>query len=216
LALEPDPSAGSYVGPFRNQSAAEHARWLARQVFDLDALRRSASLDRYVESLAQAWAFLKGTPDMALAIVRRRHAEALAAGDVPAVRQWARVLAGVRDYDLDQVLLPADPRVARYAVVRPATVGLEGLLLDRAILANWRTLEALDLTAVDEFATLLLAPAAPRTDVADVEVVLRWFGAQRPPARLVHLSGTADHAHIGAAAAALCSELSAHVDVAPE
>ena len=33
------------------------------------------------------------------------------------------------------------------------------------------------------------ASAEPRTTPEDVDVVLRWFGAQRPPARLVHLPG---------------------------
>jgi hypothetical protein len=86
---------------------------------------------------------------------------------------------------VSSMLLPADPRHARYAVVRPGPTGLEGFLLDRAILRTWTVLDQDDAFA---FVQRLLAPAEPRTTSDDVAVVLRWFGAQRPPARLVLLS----------------------------
>ena len=37
------------------------------------------------------------------------------------------------------------------------------------------------------FARELLAQGEPKTAAEDVDVVLRWFGAQRPPARLICL-----------------------------
>jgi hypothetical protein len=85
--------------------------------------------------------------------------------------------------DLASLLLPADPRVARYAVIRHGPASIEGFLLDRAVLHAWTLFEH------DEFAFAqrLLAPCDPRTTPDDVDVVLRWFGAQRPPARLALL-----------------------------
>ena len=41
--------------------------------------------------------------------------------------------------------------------------------------------------APTDLAARLLAEAAPRTNPEDRDVVLRWFGAQRPPAGLIHL-----------------------------
>jgi hypothetical protein len=82
------------------------------------------------------------------------------------------------------MLMPADPRHARYAVVRGGPTALEGFLLDHAILRSFISSDGDDAFA---FARQLLAPAEPRTTAPDVDVVLRWFGAQRPPARLVLL-----------------------------
>src|SRR5262249_10835338 len=82
-------------------------------------------------------------------------------------------------------------RQAHYAVVRPAPSRLEGFVLDHAIFVAWSTLEAGDGRT---FARRLLAPAEPRTSPGDVGVVLRWFGAQRPPARLLWLPGDAQAA----------------------
>ena len=42
-------------------------------------------------------------------------------------------------------------------------------------------------TDVIRFAAELLGPSEPRTGPDDTDVVLRWFGAQRPPTVLVHL-----------------------------
>jgi hypothetical protein len=91
-----------------------------------------------------------------------------------------RVLA----FDVSSMRLPADPARSRYAVVRPAPQGIEGFVLDRAILFAWASLEDDDAYA---FAGRLLEPAEPRTTPADARVVLRWFGSQRSTARLVHL-----------------------------
>ena len=82
------------------------------------------------------------------------------------------------------MLLPADPREASYAVVRPGPSGIEGFLIDRGVCRAWSVLHDDD---VSQFAADLLAAAEPRTEPEDIDVVLRWFGAQRPPALLVHL-----------------------------
>jgi hypothetical protein len=155
------------VGPFRNQTLADQARLLARAVFDLDGARR-ADRARYEEQLALAWRFLNGETEPAEAQARLRA--------VPLLR---RVLA----FDLNAVLLSADPRHARYAVLRPGPTGIEGFVIDHGIFLSSSVLR--DDTV--EFAATLLADAEPRTTPDDVDVVLRWFGAQRPPARLVLL-----------------------------
>src|SRR4029453_13980962 len=114
--------------------------------------------------------------DGALELARAQHAQAVAAGDLRVARQWERRLAQVRDYDPHALLLPADPRHARYALVR----GREAFVLDHGLLVGWGVLED------DESPMDLLRQRQPRTTADDVEVVLRWFGAQRG-ARLVHL-----------------------------
>jgi hypothetical protein len=161
--------AGEFVGPFRNMAAAENARLLARRVFDLDALRR-ADLEAYEAQLALAWAFLHGEKDLAEDQARRRS---------------RRLLSEVLAFDVQALLLPADPHVARYAVIRPADHGIEGFLIDRAIFRGWATLAGDDLS---QFAARLLDEAAEaRTKPDDGDVVVRWIGAQRPPADLVWL-----------------------------
>jgi hypothetical protein len=97
------------------------------------------------------------------------------------------VLRQVVAFDVAPLLLPADPRAARYAVIRSSKTraGIEGFLLDRAILLNWTVRASAD--DHTEFAQRLLAFGEPRTSADDVDVVLRWFGAQRPPAHVVLL-----------------------------
>jgi hypothetical protein len=95
------------------------------------------------------------------------------------------MLRAVLDFDLQAGLLPADPRIARYAVLRPASTGIEGFVLDHGILRGWIPPRATD--EADEIAAELLLSSAPRTQPEDVDVVLRWFGAQRPPTCLVML-----------------------------
>jgi hypothetical protein len=96
-----------------------------------------------------------------------------------------RLLRQVLAFDVAALLLPADPRAARYAVVRPARSGVEGFVIDRAVCVGWHVLEdAVDALA---FAADLLGLAEARTAPEDADVVLRWLGAQRPPARLLHL-----------------------------
>ena len=168
-----DEDAGEFVGPFRNETLAEEARLLAREVFDLDALRRS---DRslYQTRLAQAWRFLQVDGDSSVA-------ETLAA------QRGSSLLRKVVRFELTLLLLPADPRQARYAVIRHGLNGIEGFLVDRADFKAWTVLDPEDLDA-SAFARRLLAPTdSPRTTDEDRPVVLRWFGAQRPPARLVWL-----------------------------
>jgi hypothetical protein len=137
-------------------------------VFDLDRLRRT---DRaaYARRLPLAWAFLNGESSCAEDAARGRS---------------TRLLRAVLGFDVRADVLPADPRVARYAVVRPGPNGIEGFLLDRGVLRAWTVLEHGDTT---RFAHELLAPGEPKTAAEDVDVVLRWFGVQRPPARLVCL-----------------------------
>jgi DNA polymerase III epsilon subunit-like protein len=186
LVSGPDVGAGSYLGPFRNEAAAEYARGLARAVFGLNDLRRSAD-PRYVEQLAGAWAFLNGQPGHALDIARHQHAQAVGAHDARAARSWGLCLARVRDYDPAALLLPVDPRDARYAVVRLGPLGVEAFVLERAILLGWAVLDVDD-ADVHGFAVGVLDQHEPRTTGAEIDVVLRWFGAQRlPSARLVAL-----------------------------
>jgi DNA polymerase III epsilon subunit-like protein len=160
--------SGEFVGPFRNQMLAEQARRLAREVFELDELRRTRS-PGYIPRLEQAWQFLHGEMTTAEPLARKH--------SLPVLR---KVLA----FDLASMLLPADPLCARYAVLRPSPAGVEGFLLDRAVLMMWTVLEDNDTSS---FAARLLEAGQPRTEPQDSGVVLRWFGAQRPPGRLVWL-----------------------------
>jgi hypothetical protein len=168
LSLGPSSAEGEFVGPFRNETAAQQARLLAREVFELDSLRHADPLD-YAMRLPLAWAFLNGNSGPAEELARRRS---------------TRLLRAVLEFDVHKLLLPADPREARYAVVRPSPAGIEGFLVDRGVL------RASTVVASDDFTRLaadLLAETQPRTGPHDVDVVLRWLGAQRPPARLVCL-----------------------------
>ena len=168
LSLGPSAHDGEFVGPFRNETAAQQARLLARQVFDLDRLRRSDAA-QYERGLREAWAFLNGHTAAAEDVARQRS---------------TRLLRAVLGFDVRTQLLPADPREARYAVVRPGSASIEAFVIDRGVLRGWTTLEADD---VRQFAANLLTRDEPRTAPEDVDVVLRWLGAQRPPARLVRL-----------------------------
>jgi hypothetical protein len=168
LSVGPQADDGEFVGPFRNEAIADAARGLAREVFELDALRRG-DLTRYRASLTAAWRFLGGEKDVAETRARRASMDLL-----------RKVLA----FDVGRLLLPADPALARYAVLRPGPDGIEGFLLDRGVLRAWTVCDDDDGFS---FARSLLAAAEPRTAPEDARVVLRWFGAQRPPARLVHL-----------------------------
>jgi DNA polymerase-3 subunit epsilon len=169
LSAGPGLADGEFVGPFRNERLADQARLLARRVFDLDQLRRHDP-STYVGQLAEAWLFLGGDSRTAEAQARDR--------SLALLRQ---VLA----FDVRALCLPADPARARYAIVRPAPVGIEGFVIDRGILFAWDLLEGDDVYA---FGQHLVEPAEPRTSPEDARVVLRWFGAQRSPARLVHLT----------------------------
>ena len=157
--------AGAFVGPFRNEALAEQARLLARQVFELDGLRATDPF-LYADRLAQAWSFLHGDKHIAESLARR---------DTSLLR---KVVA----FDVAGCLLAEDPRTARYAVVRPSPSGLEGFLIEQAILRAWCALEDDDVT---RFAARLLEPHEARTTPEDRDVVLRWLGAQRPSSRLI-------------------------------
>src|SRR5207248_5092566 len=115
LSHGPPPSscAQEFIGPFRNESLAAQARLLARRVFALDGLRRPHPAT-YTRELDLAWAFLNGRTDAAIARARRTP---------------GRLLRQVLEFDVARALLPADPRVARYAVLRPLPTGIEGFLI---------------------------------------------------------------------------------------
>lgn len=169
LSLGPGTAEGDYLGPFRNEMLAEQARELARDVFELDALRASRSAD-YRSRLEEAWRFLHGETEVAIARARTR--------SVALVRR-------VVGFDLRAMLLQADPRQVRYAVIRSTSSGIEGFLLERGVFVDWQTLG--DHADSHGFAQALLAAEQPRTTPDDVDVVLRWFAAQRPPAQLIFL-----------------------------
>ena len=168
LSAGPAAADGAFVGPFRNEAAAERARVLAREVFDLDRLRR-ADRAAYARCLPLAWAFLNGDSSGAEDAARGRS---------------TRLLRAVLSFDVRAQLLPADPREARYAVLRPEPNGIQGFVVDRGVLRAWAILDHDDAA---RFARQLLARGEPKTATEDVDVVLRWFGAQRPPARLICL-----------------------------
>ncbi|MBV9173440.1 MAG: hypothetical protein JOZ81_25530 [Chloroflexi bacterium] len=170
-----------YLGPFRNEAAAEHARQLARAVFELDHLRRIDRL-RYEPALLRAWSFLQGDLDPAVVAIRERQRAAATSADSAQLRQCERLLAAVHNYDVGAQLLPADPREARYAVVRPCPSGVEGFLIDRGVLVQYTLMQEDDAT---RFAVELLTPGRPRTSDEDISVALRWLGGNRAPARLI-------------------------------
>jgi hypothetical protein len=159
---------------------AEQARMLAREVFELDTLWRQRA-GEYAGRLGQAWRFLRGDSEVAEALSRTRSTGML-----------RKVIA----FDAHALLLPADPRLARYCVVRPGPKGIEGFVLDRARLRGWDVFDEGDPLA---FAHGLLEVTEARTGPEDTDVVLRWFGAQRPPARVVLLPDV-----VLAAAEAIC------------
>jgi DNA polymerase III epsilon subunit-like protein len=171
IRLAGTPGPGDIVlGPFRNQRAAEAARDLARSVF--------------TDDLDGAWQFLvcpEAVRDQALDSVRSlvQLAEGYAAR-----RSLEHLLAAATVYQ--PALLPAEPAQARYALVRPAPEqdSLEVFVVDRAILVGQARIPPADLPSV-------LDTPVPVTEPADRHVVLRWLGAQRPPARLIHLADDA-------------------------
>jgi hypothetical protein len=170
LSRGPADADGQFVGPFRNESLAERARLLARRVFALDR-QRGDDPTSYAAQLASAWRFLNGDIDTAIAYAQRGP---------------AALLRAVLNFDWSDAVLPADPRVARYAVLRPTPTGIEGFLLDAGILQTW-VVVPFDEDPPTALTAKLLAKTAPRTGADDIDVVLHWFGAQRPPAYLVHL-----------------------------
>jgi DNA polymerase III epsilon subunit-like protein len=164
LALaETRAAPGEYVGPFRNETVAEQARSLARDVFELDRLRRADPF-AYESQLGDAWQFLHGARDLAEARARQRS---------------TRLLRAVLAFDVNAALLPADPLEARLVVLRPHDAGLEAFVIDAGVCVAWRVFDD-PLRAED-----VLSLQAQRSTPDDIAVVLRWMGALRPPARLV-------------------------------
>jgi hypothetical protein len=104
-----------------------------------------------------------------------------------AARSQRSLVAAVVAYVPDALLLPADPAQARFAVVRPAPEleAAEVFVLERGVLIAQGRVPPADVPS-------LLASSAALTDEAERHVVLRWLGAQRPPARLVHLPTSDD------------------------
>jgi hypothetical protein len=167
LVLHVGPPADSpsphsdFRGPFRTSTLAQLAQRIAREVFDLDALRR-ADRERYDAALRNAWDWLgKGSSPAVEAMARQRS---------------ARVLRRLLAFDPRAETLPADPRVARYAVLRRTPEdGLEVFVVDRGCLVGHAATDDPD----DRAPTLVRALLArPRTSAADQAIVLRWLGAQ--------------------------------------
>src|SRR6202011_6083466 len=118
-SLGPGSADGEFVGPFRNHMLAEHARQLARAVFELDSLRRG-NREQYEERLRLAWEFLHiGGQSVA--------------AETSARRRSTRLLQRMLAFDPTANLLPADPREASYAVVRPGPAGIEGFFVERGV-----------------------------------------------------------------------------------
>jgi DNA polymerase III epsilon subunit-like protein len=181
-----EDAPGQLLGPFRNEAAAESARLLAREVFGLDALRRSDDRQAYASALSIAWSFLRGEAevrDRAIDDVRSQLLRARQTRDYSAMRKLDRLLARTIAYDPADLVLPADPRQACYALIRPAPAdgGVEVFVLDTGILVGQACVPP------DDVAVVLQTPT-PCTQAADRDVVLRWLGAQRAPARLVYLA----------------------------
>lgn len=194
LALTSSPGAdGEFVGPFRNEATAEAARRLAREVFELDELRRRDPFT-YEARLKLAWDFLRlnGRGDTAIALLQERARAAVASGETELRRRLERLLTAVSGFHMSALLLPADPRTARYAVIRPGPSGIEGFLLDAAVLVQYAVVS--EDGDVDRFARTLLQPGRARTSPADAPVVLRWLGAQRASAYLIPVTDTAAEA----------------------
>ncbi len=179
---------GAYLGPFRNAHLAACARDLARALFQLDRARRELERPRYRERLHLAWRFLGGAAPLGVEQARAELAASTAARDYAAVRRWSALLARARAFEPASLVLPADPRESRYAVVRPRGRDVEGFVLDWAILVSHARTGAADLRG---FGARLLAEERSRTEPSDAELALRWLGGQRPTARLVHLAGDA-------------------------
>jgi hypothetical protein len=182
--VAPQSDDGEYLGPFRNEAMAERARQLAREVFELDAARRG---DRagYEARLQQAWAFLQGDVERALAELQQRRRDVLARSDADGLRACDRLLGRVRAFEIGPLLLPADPRRASYVVLRPSPRGVEGFLLDHGVLVQYQVLDDEDAT---RFASDLLTPGRPRTSEEDVDVTLRWLGAHKATTRILLVS----------------------------
>jgi hypothetical protein len=160
---------------------------MARLAFALDdAYRRDHSA--YIGRLRRAWRLLCGDEDAreeAVGGVREQLGPARARGDYKLLLRAERLLASLLAYEPSALLLPADPCQSRYAVVRPGPHGLEVFVLDRAVLVRQAVL-----TPGDDRETAcprLLDTGEPRTGPDDRPVVLRWLGAQQPPARLIYL-----------------------------
>lgn len=165
---------GSFVGPFVTETAADEARRLARDVFDLDASRRSGDSIAYEAALAQAWRYLQGESSVA---EERARATSLAT--------LRRVLA----MDIAAQILPADPFHARYALVRPSPRGAEAFVLDSGICTGWGVAgEARDLA---DLVRRLITARDERTAPEDAAVAVRWLGAQRTRGTLLWLPADA-------------------------
>lgn len=180
------PSGDPCVGPFLNEAAARAARNVARTVFDLDAARSRESLEGYVARVGRAWAFLQGNTEEGAACARAALAAAIAVRNQDGVRRWRSILDQARGYDLGTALLPDDPRSGSLAVIRPGGKGLEGFRLDAGLLtAHARA----GLQEPHHLVEVLAEGGEPRTRPDDVELVLRWLGAQRRSARVISLAG---------------------------
>jgi len=200
-----DDDGAQYLGPFRNAAQAMSVRALGHALFGLRELRLSASDDEYEASVGDCWAFLSGSTAGGIERARRRQAAASQARDYAAGRRWQGLLAAALAYDPATQLLPADPREAQYALVRPGPAGVELFIVDRGMLLFHGVCRDGEPT---DFARAALAAGTPLTEPTDVAVVRRWLGSQRPTARLLLLPD--DQATAAAAIADAVAELCAH------
>ncbi len=206
LADAPLDDGAQYLGPFRNAAQAMSVRALGHALFGLHELRLSAPDDQYEASVADCWAFLSGSTAGGIERARGRLAAASQTRDYAAVRRWQGLLAAALAYDPATRLLPADPRKAQYALVRPGPAGVvELFIVDRGVLLFQGVCQGGEPTA---FAMAALAAGTPLTEPADVAVVRRWLGSQRPTARLLLLPD--DQATAAATVADAVAELCAH------
>lgn len=180
LAAGPGPE-GQLLGPFAAQRNALAARTLARALFGLDEARRSAPLPGYRALLEAAWRFLAGETEAGISAAQAALTAARAHRDFEAARRWERVLARALAYRPADLLLPADPAVARFAVVRP-----EGASVACTVIRAGRLEAAVRLQPEDDewaAAARLLAATTPASGEDEVDLVLRWLGAQPATSR---------------------------------
>ena len=183
------------------------ARWLARAVFDLDHGRRAArrTLCRVDDPSVVV---PERRTEAAMQRVRHRHASAVAMADhtPPATGRacWLPCATMIRA----RCCCPP----TRASLATPSSVRRPWASKDlSSSVPSWSARILVNLEAADflDFASQILRAERAAHRAADIDVVLRWFGAQRPPARLVHLDDGTQIAteRLAAAAMALGAEL---------
>ncbi len=186
LELREAPAAdGEHLGPFRNEHLAAWARNLARGLFELDDARRQFGREAYRARLEAAWRFLQGERELGIESGQAVLAVATSRRDFEAARRWRKLLREAISFDVEDLVLSFDPLESRVALVRPAPGGgVEAFVVDRCVLVARASCSDDEL---EDLADRLSRDRRARTSPGDVQVVLRWLGAQRSPARLIQL-----------------------------